>query len=163
TRCTSLIGRDDERRQEQLAGVIPHTGGGRGGFFGGFFNLLSFSEGSPMQISTHGRRRGFTLIAVLVVVAIIAGLIGALLPAGPKVREASAGISCTNNMKQIGIAFHKYHDEQGQFPNEGGNGGTGQLNVSFYTLILPNVEQDNLYRAITNGTAATVNPGAAVA
>jgi prepilin-type N-terminal cleavage/methylation domain-containing protein/prepilin-type processing-associated H-X9-DG protein len=116
-----------------------------------------------MRLSTHGQRRGFTLIELLVVIAIIAILIGLLLPAVQKVREASSRISCENNLKQIGIACHKYHDEQGQFPNEGGFGGNGQTSISLFTQILPNLEQDNLFRAITNGTNTNVNPGAAVA
>ncbi len=48
------------------------------------------------------------------------------------------------------------------FPNEGGNGGTGQTNLSFYTMILPLVEQNNLYESITGGTGTTLNPGSAV-
>jgi len=105
-------------------------------------------------LKARGSRKGFTLIELLVVIAIIAILIGLLLPAVQKIREAANRMKCSNNLKQIGLGLHNYNDVNGGFPpgvlmrNYQDYPYTDEIGPNWAVLILPFIEQDNLYNQV---------------
>ncbi len=112
------------------------------------------------------RRRGFTLIELLVVIAIIAILIALLVPAVQKVRESAARMQCANNLKQIGLAFHAYHDATKQFPHAGSDGpdktccnATTRVGWTWLYRITPYIDQGNVHdNPVDSQVAQTAMP-----
>jgi len=111
-----------------------------------------------MSRACSRRPRGFTLIELLMVIAIMAILIGLLLPAVQKVREAASRIQCANNMKQLGLALHSYHDANNALPTVDGF----TLGWGHWPRLLPYLEQGNLHQQIRFDVNVTCQAMAAI-
>src|SRR5262245_30202090 len=119
---------------------------------------------------TRGPQPGFTLIELLVVIAIIGVLIALLLPAVQKVREAANRIKCANNLKQLGLACHNFHDSYGFLPptrigrvTPTAPNSADKSYMTWAVLILPYLEQDNLYKQFNLKLPYSLQAPAAVA
>jgi prepilin-type N-terminal cleavage/methylation domain-containing protein/prepilin-type processing-associated H-X9-DG protein len=95
---------------------------------------------------TNSSKSGFTLVELLVVIAIIGVLVALLLPAVQMAREASRRTKCLNNLKQLGLAMHNYHDKEGSFPPAAVFDKNGKALLSWRVLLLPYLEADDLYK-----------------
>ncbi len=134
----------------------PRANGRQGQIYSIFAQFAHVIEGDIfMRSSNRGfstRRRcinsGFTLVELLVVIAIIGILIALLLPAVQAAREAARRMNCSNNLKQIGIALHNYHDAMRQFPSGFINGQRADPQWGWAALILPYMEQGPLHQTL---------------
>lgn len=97
--------------------------------------------GTPQK---PGKRCAFTLVELLVVIAIIGGLVGLLLPAVQAARTAARRLQCQNNLKQIGLAVHNYHDVYRMFPNANSN--SELSGASMFVAVLPHMEQSSAFQ-----------------
>jgi prepilin-type N-terminal cleavage/methylation domain-containing protein/prepilin-type processing-associated H-X9-DG protein len=110
-----------------------------------------------MFMRSYRIKQGFTLVELLVVIAIIGVLVGLLLPAVQAAREAARRMSCSNNLKQLGLGLHDYHDafkvlpqQSGGTKETAGGGESNRMYLSFLIGVLPFVEQQPLWEQISN-------------
>jgi prepilin-type N-terminal cleavage/methylation domain-containing protein/prepilin-type processing-associated H-X9-DG protein len=112
------------------------------------FAVISFTKDLIMRRQITRSRIGFTLIELLVVIAIIAVLIALLLPAVQQAREAARRSQCKNNLKQLGLALHNYHDAAQMFPMMRGSGAYSYYNAVGWIGMLPYLDQGALFNQI---------------
>ncbi len=122
-----------------------------------------------MKRTGKSRQPGFTLVELLVVIAIIGILVGLLLPAVQAAREAARRMQCQNNLKQLGLALHNYHDAYKKFvyrsggtgprPNGSGLNDSNRARRSGFISMLPFLEQGNMWNAIKAGDATHAPEG----
>ncbi len=119
---------------------------------------LKKKEKPIMKRIHHRQRRAFTLVELLVVIAIIGILVGLLLPAVQSAREAARRMSCSNNIRQVELAFQNFHSAQKHFPSNVRPSATGTVRARWATQLLPHIELTSLYNRIdlTKNWSSTV-------
>lgn len=105
------------------------------------------------------KRAGFSVLEVLVVIGVIGLLLGLILPAVQQARDSALRLSCSNNLKQVGLALHAVHDSHGQFPPLSPSSGSDpNACLGWMALILPELGQESLYAASAQACAITQDP-----